>query len=357
MANIIRPSMPSRPNAALGPNPANRGGRGGPDFGGSPAAWGASLSGLTVGNVYNLDTQALQPGFRTPYWIDEIRFSMTATYLNPAVNLGTQYTGLAGLLEAKFTTGQYAFSRDFVPLGLHAPRWSVADAGVWLVDNADPAVPQRAFSSVRWPLPKPLFMPAGDAVQALIRFRQYPCLVSPLAPLVIERVNVAYVGRVAAPGTRAPVVRYVPWLASFRKQGSVSGIAQTNDEFRNPFADKSLYVQRFTSRTFRETLYVNGVDDDAFIETFFHQGPIGTGPRAGQQYATVQMYDTLGYVIVKDYPPVNDVFDGTRGAWTFSRTLAPREQFDVQLQTKGTSMPANTDFWTMVGMVGFREES
>lgn len=340
MKTIIRPDMAPRPNRALAKNPVNTAGD---RFGGAPQLWSAALSDIPVGDVQNLNLKTLQPGFRTPYWIDEIRATASIVYpwvANPLPN----FSGLAGFLEAKWSTGHFAFSRDFVPLGLHAPRWFRGSAGETIAGST---TSRRAFMSMRWPLPKPLYMPAGDAVQGLIRYRNYASLAA--AGLSVERLNISFAGRIAAPGTRAPDVRCVPWLSSFRKASSTV-LAQTNDEFRNPFADKPLFVQRFTMRTFAEQL-ASGALDDQFTETTSYQGTTPAGV-----YAGVQMEDSLGYKIARGYPPVNDVFDGTRGAWTFSRTLGPREQFDVQLQSFGTVPTAGLTYWTMVGMVGFREE-
>jgi hypothetical protein len=203
---------------------------------------------------------------------------------------------------------------------------------------------------MRWPLPKPLYMPAGDAVQALIRYRSAPALAA--VDLAIDRVNVTYVGRLAAPGTPPPTKRHVPWVASF-ETNSDNALAQTNDQFRNPFSDKPLYVQRFTQRNFID---INDPVGDVrwFFESIAGEGP---GLSASPVYFNARLHDSLGYAIVPEYVPLNDVFDGTRAAWTFGRTLGPREQFDLQLQRSGTSGSATSKLYVQVGIVGFREEN
>jgi hypothetical protein len=79
---------------------------------------------------------------------------------------------------------------------------------------------------------------------------------------------------------------------------------------------------------------------------------------APSSYPEVQLFDSLGYAIVPSYTPVNDVFDGMRAAWTFGRTLGPREQFDLQMRKAGGNLgvTGGVDYWTQVGVVGFREE-
>lgn len=331
MKLISRPQMNPRPNSELGANPVNGGLFG---IGGSPMAFSAGQW-VSPNTNYVFDTKTLQPSFRMPYWIDEIRITMHSA---PTLAPSNYFTGLAGAIEARFQTGSYAFSRDFVPAGLYAPRWSAFDAG-YTYAGLDA---YRGFSSVRWPLPKPLFMPAGDAVQCSIRFRNYASFVD---SATAAYVTVTYVGRAAAPGSPPPAIRHIPWVSSFRKP-STDFFVHTNDEFRNPFSDKPWYVQRFTSRTYEEITDAGY----SFTETQKFQG-IGLGGQAIE----ARLYDSLGYAIVPEYTPIAHVFDTQRCAWTFGRTLGPREQFDLQLRNS-IEPEQDYSYWTMVGVVGFREE-
>lgn len=188
-------------------------------------------------------------------------------------------------------------------------------------------------------------------MQASVRYRNYAALVA--QNLNISIINVTYIGRFAPVGSRAQP-QYVPWLAWYRKDGNTR-FSQTNDEFRNPFALHQLYVQRFTSRTFREDL-AGGTYNNSFIEATDYQQANTVSPTL-QPYTEVKLADSLGYAIVPTFSSLNDVFDGTRAAWTFGRTLGPREQFDMQLRAAGaTPDDAGYNIWPMVGMVGFREE-
>jgi len=348
--------MSPRPNAELARNPVNAGLRG--DFGGAPVVFSASLTDLKPDTSYNAALQTLQPGFRTPYWIDEIRVTAesrinAAEYDSGAVS----FTGLAGCIEAKFQTGHFAFSRYPMPVGLYAPRWSRLDSGVAVngsgLASGDSVL--RGYATVRWPLPKPLFMPAGDALQCLIQYQGY----TPLSAydggsgFNIDRVNITYVGRLAAPGTPAPQVRHVPWVSWFQKNATTA-YAQTNDEFRNPFSDKHWYVQRFTSRSYYEG---NLILPATTLYRFDEIAVPEEAPVAFPSGVQARLIDSLGYSIVPNYTPVNDVFDGTRAAWTFGRTLGPREQFDLQLQSLTPAANTNRTGYTQVGVVGFREES
>lgn len=347
MKVIKRPLVTPRPNPELARNPVNSGLRG--DFGGAPVVFSAFLTDLTPGNTYNLDTKTLQPGFRTPYWIDEIRVSALGRTPSGVLRQ-VQLDGMGCYLEFRFQTGHYAFSRNPAPIGLHAPRWSHFDTGTNLSGVNLISGVFRDFASFRWPLPKPLYMPAGDAVQALVRYRSFPALASyGREGFTIDRLNVTYVGRLAAPGTPAPQKRCVPWVAAFEKPGNVAQ-AQTNDEFRNPFSDKPLYVQRFTSRTYFAS-------DSIFFKYMAETNDYQLPTYNNLPFTQVKLYDSLGYAIVPNYTPVGDVFDSVRGAWTFGRTLGPREQFDLQLQQAGGTDFLPPDYLTQVGIVGYREET
>jgi hypothetical protein len=216
------------------------------------------------------------------------------------------------------------------------------DSGVGDGGMAEEEIISRGFSSMRWPLPKPLYMPAGDALQCSLRLKSFPALAE--FGFGLARANVTYIGRLAGPGTPPPAIRHVPWVSSYQQLASTA-FGQTNDEFRNPFSDKPWYVQRFTSR-----VYISTISSDLLFAEWVDASSTTHAVEA-------RLYDSLGYAIVPNFTPAYDVFDGPRAAWTFGRTLGPREQFDLQLRTVDVGdIPEGTDYITQVGVVGFREE-
>ena len=340
--NLKFPKM-TRLTTGLGPNPIV-GGRGGIQggSGGAPIAFTASAP-LASGQSITMDTGTLQSGFRTPYLIDEIRIQVvTAVFASASL----AWTGIGGNLRAKFQTGNRQFSKLPVPIGNYAPVFSHLDFGSAAsgVNEAGAAV-GRGYSYVRWPLPKPLWMAPGDVIQAV--FEYLPLGVA--GPDVT--INVTYVGRTIAPGTPAPDKRQIPWV-SFFKYESNEGYKSTTDEFRNPFT-YPMIVQRFTERTFRK----DETASDSREEMSRGQTPATLN--LSSQFVSMRLYDSLGYAIVKEFAPIGLVFDTSRHAWTFSRSLGAREQFDLTLRTDDVNGVATTPVggWhTMVGMVGYRDE-
>lgn len=309
-------------NRALAPSPVNVGG-------GAPVVLSAVIKTPPGGGqVQVFDAQTLQPGFRTPYWIDEIRMAMTT--FGGADAFGSN-------IDFRFQAGNLALSKDYVPMLLHAPRFGG--------DGINDSPTNRALTESRWPLPKPLYMGAGDVLLASMRNR---LSVAQNASTPIEAVYLTYVGRLASPGTPPPASRQVPWLAYTSQLATANNVyAQVGDTFRNPF-NKTLWVQRFTARCLNT---MNAAFDDQSEQI---DGPSAAG---GSIWPEVKIYDSMGYAIVPDWTPTNDVFDFDRRAWTFGRTLGPREQFDVQLRSSATGVVTGTGMRTYIGMVGFREEA
>jgi hypothetical protein len=324
-----------------------------PKLGGAPVVFSAQAT-LATGKATVLNAQTLQSGFRTAYFIDEIRISMHTSVVDHAIsNEGT--SGLSGLVSVLFQTGKYQFSADAVPVGLLAPMFGT-DYGRVVVGTH----PQfRNFSTVRWALPKPLFMPAGDVVLANVSLATNGTLTALFSAEPCVTVMITYVGRLMPQGYVAPE-RNVPWLAWWQKNmtgtggrggGASSTYADATTNFRNPFK-VPVHVQRFTQRTYKSVTAANATrhfsEENAQAQIYNTSLP----------YETIALQDSRGYVITKDFVPVGDVFDVARHAWTFGRELGPREQFNMQMATQNiAALPASTDFITNVGVVGYRPEA
>lgn len=339
-SRIIRRAFPQFPVAQLGPNPVNGKVAG---MGGAPVAFSAQKLAMTPGTAGAvLNAQTLQSGFRTPYVIDEIRISAQTSVHASALITPYRFTALAALLSAKFETGKHAFSKDAVPVGMYAPYFSNYDYGTVFAANG-----YRDFLNVRWMLPKPLYMPAGDVVQAYVSLGANGAMTD-LA--VTVDVTITYIGRLVAPGAKQPATRQIPWVGYMNTDaasGSAAGsIFKTSSrEFENPFMI-DMHVQRFTARTFAYT-------STSYIET----------PYAYQLYSSTipffetQIDDSLGYQIVPEFVPVGEAFDTSRHAWTFGRPLGARQQFNVQVRTGLNSVTTDRQISQQIGFVGYREEN
>jgi len=331
MKLITRPLLPKP--AGLDPHPV--GGRGSwlGGMGGAPVAFSAQTAApIAIGANAPLNVGTLQLGFRSGYWIDEIRMNAWTpehTGLTPAV------TGLSSYVAFQFQTGTKQFSKNAVPMGLYAPVFSINDSGAEITSLTK----FTAFSRVRWKLPKPLYMNPGDAIQCNVFANKIAIVDTQLT----VNASVTYIGRALAQGAKPPISRQVPWVGWFQKDSDTTFAGCTN-ELQNPFTSR-LIIERFTSRT-----YQNGAAG-AFSEVMA-AAQLANG--AGDAYCEIHIDDSLGYQIVPKFHGVGMVFDTSRHAWTFSRSMGPREQFNVQLRNAGNAVV--NKFLTQVGMVGYRDE-
>lgn len=337
------------PTSGIHADPVAQNGNVDGGLGGAPIAlYAQTLSALAEGEVQNLPMKTLQLGFRTAYIVDEIRMIAYAE----TTTAGTR-RGLAGTIAAKFETGAHAFSGGpdtatggfaggFVPIGSYAPRWGLANDEESYVYSGLSGGSNlfRAYARVRWPLPKPLYLSPGDMIRCSVQ--RHPTFDTGLGNV---NVQVAYIGRVVAPGAPVPLMRQVPWVSYIQKLGS-NAVASSNQEFRNPFT-RPLMVQRFTHRIYQRKTSPSL----SFIELFDTQQVPGI---AAAYYESVLIEDSLGYQVTRDYVPVGHVFDLYRHAWTFARPIGPKEQFNVKFQR--SQDPSPTEFVTNVGMVGYRDE-
>ena len=233
------PQFPRFPIKVFGRNPTTTYPK--PKVGGAPVVFSAQTT-LAPGKAAVLNAQTLQSGFRTSYFIDEIRIAMHTSKIS-TVSSAQGITGLSGLVSILFQTGKYQFSKTAVPVGLLAPLFGQDYGNVAMGGAAN----YRSFASVRWMLPKPLFMPAGDVVLATVNLDALALLTTLFSGEPCVTVTVTYVGRLVPQGYIAQQ-RDVPWLAWWTKNASTAyAEAQTN--LRNPFMIPA-HVQRFTQRTY-----------------------------------------------------------------------------------------------------------
>lgn len=307
---------------------------------GAPVSFTAEGTGLLPGQNLVLDQSALQNGYRTPFWIDEIRMQAFMSAASIALPLQPAYA-----TSFLFRTGSLAFSAVPVPMILHQPQYG--DTNVPLLGQyADTSV--RRGSSARWLLPRPLYMEPADLVQASV-FRDLTIAAgdgtNPFS------VAVTYVGRALPPGEKPPKSRHVPWASSYTHDFDLA-YSQTGVQspFQNPF-QRELYVHRFIGRPLSKSN--TGTSSGTFSASMI---PVS----AGTKYAAIDIWDSTGYRLVKgggtngNFVPVGYVFDTARCAWTFARPLGPREQYNMAFQTLGTVGGANQLF--AVSMLGTREE-
>lgn len=296
---------------------------------GAPLSFSANLESILPGQTQVMDTSALANGYRTPYFIDEIRIQ---AYM---VNTATTTVQPSRAIQLQFRTGAYAFSNVPVPLILHQPVYNVNSNALSSSFTGGAA---RIGDEARWALPKPLWMAPGDQIQCSV-LRDPTAASNANEPFAVD---VTYVGRSLKPGTPGPKTRYVPWIAHYLHDFD-DVYSQTTTQFRNPFM-KPLIIQRLIGRPLSKA--TSGV----FLTARTNMLPNATGT----EYPSIYMEDSLGYKITRDFMPAGAIFDSSRCVWTFSRPIGPREQLNMQFRTAGTVDAANRLFG--VAMHAYREE-
>jgi hypothetical protein len=312
----------------------------------APVAYTTEVSGLTAGVTLMMPQVSLQSGFNTPYWVDEIRFTArTASYDPNSVILGD----ISAIIEFELQTGTHFFSQAAlsspspVPMTLFCPTYSGKAQYENVIQNFT-ATSNQVYATRRWVLPKPLWMPAGDLVQAKVRrAASYGTGV----PSITAQMTV--IGRAVLPDTPPPTARCIPHIGHFTHPTG-STYSQANAQFKNPFTTP-WYVQRIVMNTRDQT------NSGTSVRTGygFFEDPLGA-----RSYAQVQISDSLGYKITGSsqggYVPLADVASFSNdAAWTFGRPLPPGENYNVNFRIVAGSNDT-TVFSPMISFVGYREE-
>lgn len=340
MPGPILPRVPRRPSPGITPKTW------------APVSYTTSVGGLTPGTTLMMPQVSLQSGFNTPYLVDEIR--MTAYTGNYEATSASVFGPLSALVSFQFWTGKYFFSQGMgqqpsaVPMNLYAPTFSGGGQYEDVEQGISPTLSRR-YSTRRWVLPKPLYMPAGDIVQATVTRSGTYATVAPASNSNIT-AQVTIVGRALPPSTRAPDRRCVPNVGWFSHPAGLA-YSEANSALQNPFKTP-WYVQRLLLQTVRPNSPAN---DGVQTGYGFFASADGT-----RNYATVKITDSLGYKITGPgnggYLPLGDIASSNNDcAWTFSRELPVDENYNVAFRiVPGSS--TNPNFSPMISFVGYREE-
>lgn len=302
--------------------------------GGVPILLSSSVT-LSEGETKSPDLGRLQNIFRSPMVIDEIRFMLTATIAS------TEVHNFGGSVRARFKMGRIDLSDQFVPIWLHGPILEDAflniEGNIILVPPLNPGE-EHVVGHFRWVLPRPLFVPVGNVLAPTFS-RQHDFRGGTV------NVDVVYCCRRLPAGTPTPNEIDVPFIGVFvapEMTAGDSGVAlSTARDLFNPFT-RELYVQRFLGRVQQRTA------GNPNLDRIFD----GTTSLGGN--TTIRIQDSKGYNITRDFVPWTHVFDVNRRAWTFRRSLAPKEWYAVQILVPLADR--DVYFQPQISMVGWRKE-
>lgn len=311
----------------------------------APVSYTSEVTGLGAGETLPFPQVSLQSGFNTPYLVDEIRLTAyTGAYTLASVTIGD----ISSILSYQLGAGKYLFSQGgfgqtpFVPMILYAPTYSGGGHFENMTQAVTGGTDARRFSTRRWVLPKPLYMPAGDAIVASVA---RDSVIGTSIPDITAQVTV--IGRALPPDTQSPAIRQIPYVGYYIHP-STATFSEGNFQLQNPF-NSDWNVQRLILATRNATANNGVVTGAGFYE---NSGTI--------RFASLKLSDSLGYKItgssIGGFIPIGDIASvQTDAAWTFSRPLPPGEQYNATFQIT-TGSVTNTEFDVLLGLVGYRDE-
>lgn len=316
-----------------------------------PVSYTSTVTGLTAGQTLMMPQVTLQSGFNTPYFVDEIRFT---AFTAAADTTSSRSTDIASFLSFQLQTGHFYFSQSAlgspssVPMNMYAPTFSTNAQWESVFGVKSSSTAGSLYATRRWLLPKPLWMPPGDIIQATIT--RDVAVGSSLSNITAQ---MTVIGRALPPHSAKPVARCVPHVGWFLHPISTTHSAATQ-QLRNPFK-VPWNVQRLileSRATFDANFNTNSLGGYGFFES----------PDASQSYFQIRISDSLGYKVTGSslggYVPLGDVAAAINdGAWTFSRPLPVDQNFNVDFNFIGGGSLTSSKLQPMISFVGYREET
>lgn len=281
---------------------------------------------LAAGATGNADSEALSVPYRRPFWLDEVRWNIRVSPvpLNFGAGLGVPY---GALISTKLALGRMIISDKFIPIWNYGAEMLSAWSDSAQVDPNFGST-NVGFSSYRWKLPKPLYVPAGNVVTS--QFAR-GADTNPAA-----RIVVSYAGRYADGERPSRNEIDVPFVAAFLP-GVVANAQSSDLDLVNPFL-VPLHCQRLIGRMLvidsNTTPY--GYTEGNFLHNI-----------------TAQINDSFGHNVVRDFTDLGLICDTNRRAWTFNKVLNPQERYNLQATGMRTSAVADQ---ISVSLIGTRKE-
>lgn len=289
---------------------------------------------INPGQTVSAPTQDLTSPFREAIWVDSIHWTAFGRPGSPVQVLPWNW---GGTIRTRLVLGRTELTRNrnnaFVPIWNFGPQ--VNDNSASLQFDRESADPSVAASFYKWKLPRPLYVPPGMSLQS--EFSR----TADGGPNGVV-VSVGYAGRYVDPSLPTLHEIDVPLVCFAEAAGTLASFMSNENDFVNPYLT-TYFTQRFILRA-QETR------------------DVGSGPYLSEAtnlntVAQVKVQDTYGVNIVRDFLDWNTgvVFDANRRAWTFNKTLEPKERYNVQFRPPVGSATFGADL--MLSLVGWRKEA
>lgn len=300
------------------PNP-----RSNPDAGNMTPFLSSAQVTLAASSTAMADSGALSQPFRRPFWLDEIRWNIRVSPvpLDFGSGIGVPY---GALIRTKLTLGRMIISDKFIPIWNYGTELLTQYAGSAQVDANFGGV-NVGFSSYRWKLPKPLYVPAGNVVTSEFS-RGADGNPSAL-------VTVSYAGRYVDADLTSRDEIDVPFVCAFLPATGVLNAQSAELDLHNPFL-VPLKCQRMIGRIL--------INDTAT--------PPGYAEPFGAGFGQLQLQDSGGHNMITDFTDLALVFDVNRRAWTFTSMLPSQERYNVLLTGLSSTRTVS------ISLIGTRKE-
>ncbi len=247
-----------------------------------------------------------------------------------------------GLVFVSFQVGRFKLMNAPVPVWMLTPN--PRSDNYYQAQTIDSI--SRRWHTYRWVLPKPLYVPAGEALVPTFS-RESDSHTDDID------ITISYAGHVVERIPR-PVVVDVPFVANvIGTGGTVSAWEGVAAGLGNPF-NVPLQIQRLIGRIRTPNLTTKYLDSVVSSGSGGAQAaaPLDGGYLTDDGSAGVltRIRDSVGVDLVKDPIPFDALFSGKSRMWPFERTLARREYLSVYFR----DVPTNTN--PMIAMIASRQE-
>lgn len=291
-----------------------------------------------------LRTDRMTPPGNRPMLVRDILFTLSVVWQ------GALELQLGALVRARINIGRFITSAQHIPIWLYG---AVPDAYLESLESATQAGGNLVltaagasanFARYRWVLPKPMYVPPGTPISASFAREDG---VASLGFAGSTAITVQMSARGILLHQKMPTTQ-VPYVGAFVPE-SIAQVQTREDDMRNVL-DGPINVHRLIGRVASSsgTSVVDALGANEF-----------TAATAAAFRYKMRLRDSNGLDITNggsagssgDFIPMCSIFPAQSRAWTFKKTLAPKEQLLAQFDRAPAAAA-----WPMISFVGSREE-
>lgn len=298
-----------------------------------------------AGEMKSANAVYLENPYRTPVWVDEIRFELTDT--DPASNASTPGLGL--ITSVKLDLGRNPLTNNYLPLAMLCQ----------MLNNEEMQAEVFTFR-----LPAPLWLPSGEIVK--VQFLSTLFGQDPTRFFRATSIRLSINGRSIPYGTTPPQTINLPWVTAYVgapvsvPDGTAVTASQesTKADLQNSF-EGPLHVKRFVGRLLS---FNNGPhSNERNVSEVGSYGLLQTQnvAQVAERYVRVRLTNTDGQITAVAPTPFAHLFSSLDRSWAVNTLLRPKGFYVAQVDF---DVPAFSDengaahiYVPMISMIGHRE--